>query len=369
MANSCIHTLLTKESAFYLQRNYSSTVENELSSLVPVETTIYTYNTQSNFVRHIKNLTAIVVFPILVQKAIQVIISNLCFYFVSLNSLLGFSPQALSSKRIKVLQKNNSWKYKRLTINMNGDKIDVVLMGKPETLHNKRWVIFSLGLGEFYETTMQYQDKTALLTQLNANGIFFNYPGFGANVSFCTKQACINTYDAILTLTEDEKKGIGAKEIIEYGFSIGGALQGMVWNTRSLKEGIKYLRIKDRTFSKFSTATSTLLSWHFGLLIKTIGWEIKNIPSTKAKGVPEIIVQRAKDSSISSIDDIESDGAITPEASYAYEVLQNQDYSSKVFLGIHEDHQEFLSKKTTDRLITKTATILEKTTAPSLFAH
>ena len=106
------------------------------------------------------------------------------------------------------------------------------------------------------------------------NAIVFNYPGVGASSGLPNRQAMAKTYRAMLNFLEDRTNGIGATEIIGYGHSIGGGVQGDALKTHELKKDVKYVFVKSRTFSDLSTTASLLMAKPFGFLVKILGCNI-----------------------------------------------------------------------------------------------
>lgn len=153
-----------------------------------------------------------------------------------------------------------------------------------------------------------------------------------------------NAYKAILTMLEDKKHGLGAKEIIGYGFSIGGGVQGDALRTHHLKSDVKYTFVKDRTFSSFSSITSSLLHHSVGFIVWFFGWNFSSRRSSMNLKAPEVIIQRAEVTRYTDIQTkrelIVDDGIITPKASLAGRLLRDKHstYENKSFVGVPEDH-------------------------------
>ena len=81
------------------------------------------------------------------------------------------------------------------------------------------------------------------------------------------------TYRAMLTFLEE----LGAEEIIGYGRSMGGGVQGEGLKEHTLKEGIRCLFIQERTFSKLSEAAADITC-------RILGW---NIDATGEPVIPQ----------------------------------------------------------------------------------
>lgn len=243
------------------------------------------------------------------------------------------------------------WKCKRICIQLNnGPAIDAVIVGKVGTLDNRRWLLGSLGSGDFYEQSLSNLTGSLfqMLVHLNSNAIMFNYPGVGASTGMPNRRAMTKAYRALLHFLEDSVKGPGAKEIIGFSFSIGAAIQSYVLKTWRLKKEISYVFVKDRTFSSLSAVASTLLnSPRVGCLVQLTGWDINCVTSSLVLEAPEIIIQTADVTRDTEIDinapvQIRNDGVIAAKDSLAKALLDNKEYFSgeKVFIGTKRKHNE-----------------------------
>lgn len=263
-------------------------------------------------------------------------------------SLLGYSANYADQLRQDVNLKGE-WKVKRISVEMDGYTIDATIMGKASTLGNGRWVLSSNGNGEFYEEKFQNRSFIHILSELNGNAIVFNYPGVGSSTGMPNKNAMAKAYRAMLNFLEDQEKGVGAKEIIGYGHSIGAGVQGDALLSHDLKQGIKYVFVKSRTFSDLSTTASYLTVRLLGFLVKVFGWNINSVESSMKLRAPEIIMQTADVSHYTDISDqpekIKHDGVIPAEASLAKKLLDERQpfLDKKYFLGIPEGHNAALN--------------------------
>ncbi|MEK7340199.1 MAG: CPn0927/CPn0928 family alpha/beta hydrolase fold protein, partial [Verrucomicrobiota bacterium] len=264
----------------------------------------------------------------------------------------GFAD-SLAKTRLKVPLIGN-WKYKRMTIEVDSHKIDSVIMGRPDTFANKRWLLASNGNGEFYESKLSDNGFKEVLSALNCNALLFNPPGAGASSGSASVQTISKAYRAMLTFLEDQEQGIGAKEIIGYGFSIGGAIQGEALKVHPLKKDIKYVFVKDRTFSTLSQLVSQMMGRLVGFSIKCLGWEMSSVASSKKLQVPEIILQKTKKENfhpLESIDDLsETDGVIKKRGSLAFELLKEGIHKNKHYLGVTSDHNSPLDTASIEHL-------------------
>jgi len=330
-------SILSGKEAFYNSSNYKETTIKEFSSntLLPVS---YRWNTENKIIRIAKKILSIIIFP-----------------YILIHSIIPrFGIILNAGVLIGQIYRVSKFKYKRLTIEVDGHKIDAAIMGKPDTLNNGRWVLASNGNCEFYHYKFADQGFHKILEELNANAIVFDYPGVGASRMPLNRRVIAKAYRAVLTFLEDNQKGIGAKVIIGYGFSIGGAVQADALNEHDLKvKEIDYVFVKDRTFSDLTTEVSSLLG--SGLLaflpnvfIKLFGWSMNVAKSSMKLEVPEIILQRANVSNYEELEDsskIADDGVISSQASLAKALLDNPNCpkNRKMFLGIPESHNKALT--------------------------
>lgn len=339
---------------FYNQFDYVQKTEKELSQTTTLENVSYVHNTESKAARVAKLIFSIIIFPIGIYNIIHALVGKIVVPSTNklLNNLKGNPSNYVDLLRNKIVEEvrgnEGPWKYKRITVEVNGNKIDAMIIGKESTFNNGRWLLQSNGNSGFYEYSLG--DKSSsfkhLLTHLEGNALVFNYPGAGANDGMPNRQTMTKTYQAMLNFLEDKQKGIGAKEIIGYGYSIGGGVQGDALLTHRLKnesDGIKYVFVKDRTFSNLSTAAAHFSNPFQGFLTKVFGWNFNSVESSKRLPVPEIIFQTAKVKEytvLKNSDDLKHDMVISAEASLAKSLMDADDYSheNKTFIGMPEEH-------------------------------
>ena len=381
---------LSGENAFYKHPEYITNTRNDLHS-AKILPTSYTWNTKHKIMRIAKQILPIFAFSIglcligkvslikiavvigtykLIELVAGLLILPASLITLSLNSSRTESNNRLINKlRVDTLDETikNKWMCKRITIEVDGYKIDSIIIGKPSLLDKGRWTLVSNGNGMLYEFNMLSKHSITLLcgnddtlkknntlrsilNEYKSNAILFNYPGVGASSGLPNKQAMVKAYRAILTFLEDKEKGIGATEIIGYGHSIGGGIQGEVLKTHSLKNDIKYIFIKDKTFSSLSEQVSLMIGKILGSLIKLLGWEMDSVESSKKLQVKEIIIQTTKRESghnLKNIDDLaDNDGVIIKESCLAFKLLKEKATANKYFLGTTSSHNQPLDQHT-----------------------
>ena len=164
-----------------------------------------------------------------------------------------------------------------------------------------------------------------------------------------------NTYLAMLQFLEEKIK---AKEVIGYGHSLGGGVQGDALCDYEFKSDMQYVFIKDRTFSNLAAVASSIVHPWIAPLISMLGWNIDSIESSKKLSCLEVIIQAAHVETPATSSDVLDDGVITKEASLASSLLDLQ-RSDKIYIGLgsafmreHDDpHGDRLSAQIMRRVV------------------
>ncbi len=393
-----VQALLSGETAFY---NHPDTVSKEMEqSKAP--SPCYSYNTESRVMRIAKRILLVILFPVgisyLAYRCLQWtaaccgLLPAVVFKYLP-NSLLNTNQfRTRLSPGNRAIE--SGWQHKRISIEVDGMLIDCLIVGKHHTLQNGRWMIASLGNGESYETRWTHswderQPLRDLLRAADCNAISFNCPGVVGSSGIPNKETITKASRAILKFVEEE---IQAKEIVWYGFSIGGAIQAAALANHQPKEGVSYCWIKDRTFSSLAAAGEGVSQNLLGTSlparlaskvvkqgIKLLGWNLDSATSSKNLHSHEIIIQTVKKEALRtkielnavpvapykenfSSDDIVHDGVISKETSLAYALLNdpNCPKEHKEFIGIGGNHCSILSEKVVDFLVQKIRTIFDK---------
>lgn len=360
--SSAFQDILSGDKAFYKQTDYESATKRDLAQNKPLSEVSYTWNTEHKTTRIAKLILSIIIFPIGMYKLLHVLAGKVALLPASNPTIMrifhGYPKDYANilRKEIEIDPSEDGWKHKRITVEVDGYKIDAMITGKASTLSNGRWMLFSQGNGEFYEEklaginpgTLQ-NDVQSILSEVKGNAIVFNYPGVGSSSGLPNRHAMEKAYRAMLNFLEDRENGIGAQEIIGYGHSIGGGVQGDALKTHELKKDINYVFIKSRTFSSMSAAASFLTLKPLGFLVKMLGWNMGSVESSKKLQAPEIIMQTVSKPLCEELSDsslIVNDGVIHPDASLAKKLLlesQKSPMINKTFIGIREGHNDGLS--------------------------
>lgn len=319
---------------FYKSPTYLGDTKKDFASLTPL-TTSYRWNSEHKVLRITKKIFSLLFFPLILGKCLH----NFAGKIAYLPAASSFTPVQAETLRSEV-NLNGDWKYKRLTVKVDGIKIDAMVVGKESTLNNKRWMLHSVGNGDCYENNLHFANNYQMLEELQSNALFFNYSGVGSSSGKANRKAMKNAYRAMLKLLEDENMGIGAKEIIGYGHSIGAGVQGDALKSYRLKKDINYVFVKSRTFSRMSKEAS-LMARPLGFVTKLLGWNISSVTSSRKLQAHEIILQTTNVTKPEELNDsskIIDDGVIFEKATLAKKLLDKGIVNNKTFFGIPEGH-------------------------------
>ena len=172
---------------------------------------------------------------------------------------------------------------------------------------SKRWIMIANGNGDLYQNRLLNDwKKHSMYWQLahgiEANIIFFNYPGCGLSEGMASRSAMVYTHRAVQEYLEHQEK---ASEIISYGWSMGGGVQGEAMAGYTPKEGVRYVCIKDRTFKTLSEAARGIMGLIGALGAQLFGWNINTLAD---KHLPQIVMQ------VGTNGQAEHDGVISAKA-------------------------------------------------------
>ncbi len=330
MSNVSNDLILTGPDAFY---NDKSSVENtkkalSLTSLPPVT---YSCTLENRIYRIAKEIFSYIFFPIIIYRAFHALTG---WAFIIGKSYKGdISFEDLERK---------GWKINHITIEVDGSKIQTVIMGKPDTLGNGRWTIHSGRGDEVTGNTLGDDSFRDFLEKVNSNAILFNAPDVLVG-AWPNKTTYKKAYRAMLQFLENK---LQAKEIICHGVDIGGGFQAEALDAHTFKDNVKYVCIKDRTFSTSSKFvrgfTEMGISRFFiSFLVSLSGWNIDIASASKRLKQKEIIIQVTNNNATSlekslPSKDIKHDEAVSPEASLAYSLSEDP---NKIFLGLKGNYK------------------------------
>jgi len=252
------------------------------------------------------------------------------------------------------------WKYKRISVEVDGCLIDAMLIIRDSTATNGRWLLNSNTNCDFYELHKKYNTcPKKLAFCLDTNILIFNDPGVGASQGSYTRAGVAKSYRAMLRFLEDKEKGIGATTIIAKGFCLGGNIQGEALKDHELQPEIQYVFIKDRSACKFSKAASCVTFCLIGKLVELCGWNMDTLSSSKQLKAHEIFLHTAHLKDAAEIIDPElliDDGVLGKKETVGYHLLKDRGsdlLENKTVIGIPEFHRDSLSPITISVLTEK----------------
>ncbi|MBJ7449563.1 MAG: hypothetical protein JHC93_04310 [Parachlamydiales bacterium] len=347
--NIPLKDILKGDRAFYKQADYLQKTQNDFASKSCLPAS-FEFRTETRTLRTLKKVFSVIIFPIGIYKLIQVIAGKLIVQSSS-PAMLDRSADLHNQIRNQI-NLESEFKYKRFTMDVDGYQIDATLVGRASTFDNGRWTLSTLGNADLCENSLAGPEFRKMLSELNSNGIIFNYPDVGSSTGLPNRKSIAKAYTAMLNLIEDKNKGAAAKEVIGWGHSLGGAVQGDSIRSHKFKDDIKYVFVKRQTFDELSRTITDLISKSskaagtaLSFLTRILRWNQNTQKYSKELKKPEIILQTAEVSDYEILIDsskIMSDGVISADVSLAKSLLDDTscDKANKVFIGIPEGHND-----------------------------
>lgn len=339
--------ILTGANAFYKDPTYETTTRGQLDqkNCLPVT---YTVQTESKAGRIAKKVFAGVIFPVGMAIGVYKIFQLIAGKIILPATRTYNASTALELRKNFDLGVGAGWKYKRFTIEVDGKKVDCLVMGKAATLGNGKWILHTNGNNGCYEQ-VGGSDLPDILEDNGANALLFNYTGVGASQGLLSKDTLAKAYRAALSILEDQEIGIGAKKIIGYGHSLGGVVQGEALKKHALKAGIKYVFIKRGTLTSVAKFASEWITPIMGVFVKVLNLNLEAVTSSRSLAPDEIIMQTGNVEDCKVVNDSSSfiyDDVVPPGAMYAKEIMDkvNEPRGKKVFLAIPEIHDQQLGE-------------------------
>lgn len=332
--------LLSGPNAFYNQPEYLKTTYEELcskSALPP----IYHWNSEKKTSRIFWFIVNCCIFPIGVYKTLHAAMGKFGGIIPSSTPCLtGKTAEKIQLLRQKI-DLNSQLKYKRFSISVNGERIDGMIIGKPQTFDNGRWLLETLGSGSYYEERLANDSKNIeeFLDKTKSNAIIYNFSGVIGSVGLPTRDTNSKCYQAMLSFLESKENGIGAKEIIGAGSGFGAGVQADALLAHNLKENIKYTFIKQDAYSNLADVVRELFGFIASWVIRLLNWNISTSQSSLQLKAPELIIQHANVTEykiINSINNLKGNGIIPSTASASYFLLKNIHQfkdKRKIFIG------------------------------------
>lgn len=334
------HSLLS----FYQDSNYFQNLCHDLEKTI-VLPPVYIISGESKIARYANWLFSLICFPVGCYKTLQIIAGKVALLPASTPRVLGLDKE--HSKKLRLIPiVNREWKYKRISLQMEHLRIDAMIYGTSDSLQSRKWCLYSNGNAQFLEQHLHgMHDFKNILKKIGFNALVFNYPGVGASEGFPTKSSMQKAYLLMLNFLEDKKHGLGAQEILCYGHSIGAGIQAESIKNHLLKNHIKYVFLKSRTFNTLSTIAAKITLKPLGMVVRLLGWEIDTVNGSRSLKKPEIILQSAFVDHIGELKEssmIKYDGLIDAPESLAKPLLDSTlgKSRSKFFFALPENHSD-----------------------------
>ncbi len=199
-------------------------------------------------------------------------------------------------------------KHMRMSVMVDGERIDTyVVMGKDKIEAGQRWILATNGNGIPAESVVadligkSEWMLSSLQKKLKANVITYNYGGCLGSEGTVGVEKAAKIYQAMKTMLEDQQ-GLAAEAIVLYGHSAGGLFQANGLKDAEFKEGIRYVCVKDRTFSNTQDQLQAMFPGYLNRPLKSmveyLGWNINLKEECDAlilKGIPQVIVNNCYD--------------------------------------------------------------------------
>lgn len=202
-------------------------------------------------------------------------------------------------------------KHLRMSVMVDGERIDTyVIMSHDKIEPGQRWILATNGNGVPAETIVSdcIGKKSSMLsslkTKLQANVVTYNYGGCLGSEGAVSADKAAKVFQAMKAMLEDPE-GLAAKEIVFYGHSIGGAMQANGLRGYGFEKKIRYVCVKDRTFSNTDDQLRGMFPNCVGKvlrsLIRYIGWSIDvkgQCEELYEKKIPQVIINNRYDNVI-----------------------------------------------------------------------
>jgi hypothetical protein len=284
----------------------------------------FVYETSSKCQRIATEIFKNVLFPLKMYDQMHEIAGAMALPSSMIGCFYGSPVSAQEGRPVHITRDSKlreSGEDKTLLVNGSRVSAHIVSCGKKAD----RWFVVANPNGTLYEehllqsgehrAQMRSGDRReipkghvyALAQKLDAHILFFNYPGVGLSEGMPSRHGMIESQRAVWRFAEEQLK---AKEIINYGWSIGGGVQGEAIAGFQFKEDLKVASIKDRTFSSMAAAAKGLMGPVIAGGATLLGWNI----NTLAGGLEGDVVIQTAINRASNERSVFSDGVIKAEA-------------------------------------------------------
>ena len=355
--------VLTGPEAFYNSPDYELVTKRDLEAAEPLAPSgVFKFESQPACFA--KDVFSCILFPWGIFRSLHTMYGS---QFFQSEQSTKIATQARSHINL-----NSEWKYRRFTLLVDGMPVDAIVMGRPSTFGNNRWMLLSIGITKIYECLLIDNPEAfhpghppglaplqQLLKQINANLVVYNYPGMGDAGGVVNKTSMQKAHEAFLQFIEQKFQ---AKEIVDYGHSFGGANQADTWSTHTADPNIRYVLVKDRSPTYVSDAVKNLAGLRMEISNIILGWQINTVSTSNELKHPEIHVMSVKnikhpmvftdaaqvaESEINPFTPTYHDSLIPYKASTAmYYLRQLERTYRKVIIGVPDDHGATITEPT-----------------------
>ncbi len=157
---------------------------------------------------------------------------------------LSLNKKTLDTERAKIGDLEQIWITTEDHIKLNGIKI-------VHREFSKKWIIYMNGNKGSYETN--YASIQAMANEFKANILCVNYRGVGQSEGYCSSSKnIVSDGETMVQYLLDQ--GVDQKDIIVYGYSLGGGVGAQVV---AMEKFNKIHLISDRSFSSLYIAIKT----------------------------------------------------------------------------------------------------------------
>jgi hypothetical protein len=251
--------------------------------------------------------------------------------FTSFPCTVGNLCKELGNEKLLSLQ-DQGFFFKKISVYKSGTKYDAAIIGHMSTINNGKWTFQALGNGMMMEPF--YESLAKANFNNNSNTLLINGPSVCESGGWPTRYQMGAGFEAGLQLLENEIK---ATHIVMRGLSLGGGMMAeAILNhdfTEGTKNGIKYLSISDRTFSRLSTIVGDLEGSMVKYILQVTNTELDGIEAARKLsqlGIRHIIIQHCSNNARGS------DNCIHDSVSLAHELHQEEGLRFKVYLESDE---------------------------------
>jgi hypothetical protein len=208
---------------------------------------------------------------------------------------------------------------RRVSISVNGELMDVLLLGKKQKINNGRWALVCLGNKGLMEDSFNNDDpnKKNLVhnwdvlskkyASLDCNFLFYNPLGVGNSGGSATKNTLVDSYKAVREYLEEVVlKENQERVLVEIAGSLGAGLQSESLEGIDLtKKEITRVFVKIQPFSyitlvvldmcreKYGSFLGSIIGRVAQVAIRFFEWEVDTLTNSMSLSYPEIIVQNA----------------------------------------------------------------------------